>query len=173
MGGPGWFRGPHRPGCGGRSCCSSSHIHCTQGRCHCTQGCCCTCSCSCNLHCTQADCTCSCYIHCTQADCTCSCNLHCPCPCSIRKDTVVPAATAPLIYSSVPVVPPVIQYSGVEAQYASDPLVGKLQYLPGFAPFTGVPFLGGLVPAAAAAAAPAVEAAAPAVEAAGEGVEAV
>merc|ERR1711890_114387 len=74
------------------------------------------------------------------------------------KDTVVPAATAPLIYSSVPVVPSVIQYSGVEAQYASDPLVGKLQYLPGFAPFTGVPFLGGLVPAAAAAAAPAVEA---------------
>merc|ERR1712080_24826 len=72
MGGPGWFRGPHRPGCGGRSCCSSSHIHCTQGRCHCTQGCCCTCSCSCNLHCTQADCT-------------CSCNLHCPCPCSIRQ----------------------------------------------------------------------------------------
>merc|ERR1712080_519645 len=77
-----------------------------------------------------------------------------PVPAVSDKDTVVPAATAPLIYSSVP-------------------LVGKLQYLPGFAPFTGVPFLGGLVPAAAAAAAPAVEAAAPAVEAAGEGVEAV
>merc|ERR1712080_352894 len=92
-----------------------------------------------------------------------------PVPAVSDKDTVVPAATAPLIYSSVPVVPSVIQYSGVEAQYASDPLVGKLQYLPGFAPFTGVPFLGGLVPAAAAAA-PAVEAAAPAVEAAGEGV---
>merc|ERR1712080_781110 len=95
-----------------------------------------------------------------------------PVPAVSDKDTVVPAATAPLIYSSVPVVPSVINYSGVKAEYASDPLVGKLQYLPGFAPFTGVPFLGGLVPAAAAAA-PAVEAAAPAVEAAGEGVEAV
>merc|ERR1712080_262765 len=86
-----------------------------------------------------------------------------PVPAVSDKDTVVPAATAPLIYSSVPVVPSVIQYSGVEAQYASDPLVGELQYLPGFAPFTGVPFLGGLV----------LDAAAPAVEAAGEGVEAV
>merc|ERR1712080_535725 len=95
-----------------------------------------------------------------------------PVPAVSDKDTVVPAATAPLIYSSVPVVPSVINYSGVKAEYASDPLVGKLQYLPGFAPFTGVPFLGGLVPAAAAAA-PAVEAASPAVEAAGEGVEAV
>merc|ERR1712080_524056 len=95
-----------------------------------------------------------------------------PVPAVSDKDTVVPAATAPLMYSSVPVVPSVINYSGVKAEYASDPLVGKLQYLPGFAPFTGVPFLGGLVPAAAAAA-PAVEAAAPAVEAAGEGVEAV
>merc|ERR1711890_38183 len=95
-----------------------------------------------------------------------------PAPAVSDKDTVVPAAPAPLIYSSVPVVPSVINYSGVKAEYASDPLVGKLQYLPGFAPFTGVPFLGGLVPAAAAAA-PAVEAAAPAVEAAGEGVEAV
>merc|ERR1712080_577279 len=95
-----------------------------------------------------------------------------PVPAVSDKDTVVPAVTASLIYSSVPVVPSVINYSGVKAEYASDPLVGKLQYLPGFAPFTGVPFLGGLVPAAAAAA-PAVEAAAPAVEAAGEGVEAV
>merc|ERR1712080_595840 len=61
-----------------------------------------------------------------------------PVPAVSDKDTVVPAATAPLIYSSVPVVPSVINYSGVKAQYASDPLVGKLQYLPGFAPFTGV-----------------------------------
>merc|ERR1712080_561358 len=83
-----------------------------------------------------------------------------PVPAVSDKDTVVPAATAPLIYSPVPVFPSVINYSGVKAEYASDPLVGKLQYLPGFAPFTGVPFLGGLVPAAAAAA-PAVEAAAP------------
>merc|ERR1712002_470553 len=89
------------------------------------------------------------------------------------KDTVVPAATAPLIYSGVPVVPSVLQYQGVEAKYASEPVVGKLQYLPGFAPFTGVPFVGGLVPAAAAAPAADAAAAAPAVEAAGEGVEAV
>merc|ERR1712180_350118 len=83
------------------------------------------------------------------------------------KDAVVPAGTAPLIYP----VAPVISYTGVEAKYASEPVVGKIQYLPGFAPFTGVPFVGGLAPAVAPAV-EAVEAAAP-VEAAGEGVEAV
>merc|ERR1712058_125499 len=77
------------------------------------------------------------------------------------KDAVVPAATAPLVYTGAPVAP-VISYTAV---------VGKLQYLPGFAPFTGVPFVGGLAPAVAPAV-EAVEAAAP-VEAAGEGVEAV
>jgi len=86
------------------------------------------------------------------------------------KDAVVPAATAPLVYTGAPVAP-VISYTGVEAKYASEPVVGKLQYLPGFAPFTGVPFVGGLAPAVAPAV-EAVEAAAP-VEAAGEGVEAV
>merc|ERR1712236_97070 len=86
------------------------------------------------------------------------------------KDAVVPAGTAPLIYTGAPVAP-VISYTGVEAKYASEPVVGKLQYLPGFAPFTGVPFVGGLAPAVAPAV-EAVEAAAP-VEAAGEGVEAV
>merc|ERR1712098_261736 len=87
-----------------------------------------------------------------------------------EKDAVVPAATAPLVYTGAPVAP-VISYTGVEAKYASEPVVGKLQYLPGFAPFTGVPFVGGLAPAVAPAV-EAVEAAAP-VEAAGEGVEAV
>merc|ERR1712080_239410 len=115
MGGPGWFRGPHRPGCGGRSCCSSSHIHCTQGRCHCTQGCCCTCSCSCNLHCTQADCTCSCYITVPKLTVPAPVTYTVPVPAVSDKDTVVPAATAPLIYSSVPVVASVINYSGVKA----------------------------------------------------------
>merc|ERR1712080_491196 len=38
-----------------------------------------------------------------------------PVPAVSDKDTVVPAATAPLIYSSVPVVPSVINYSGVKA----------------------------------------------------------
>merc|ERR1712058_120595 len=51
------------------------------------------------------------------------------------KDAVVPAATAPLVYTGAPVAP-VISYTGVEAKYASEPVVGKLQYLPGFAPFT-------------------------------------
>merc|ERR1712180_354732 len=83
------------------------------------------------------------------------------------NDAVVPASTAPLIYSGAPV----ISYTGVEAKYASEPVVGNLQYLPGFAPFTGVPFVGGLAPAVAPAV-EAVEVAAP-VEAAGEGVEAV
>merc|ERR1712180_387795 len=86
------------------------------------------------------------------------------------KDGVVPAGTAPLIYTGTPVAP-VISYTGVEAKYASEPVVGKLQYLPGFAPSTGVPFVGGLAPAVAPAV-EAVEAAAP-VGAAGEGVEAV
>merc|ERR1712080_54987 len=48
-----------------------------------------------------------------------------PVPAVSDKDTVVPAATAPLIYSSVPVVPSVINYSGVKAEYASDPLVAN------------------------------------------------
>merc|ERR1712115_389906 len=90
------------------------------------------------------------------------------------------SVAAPAVTYTVPVaaavadkdaVVPVISYTGVEAKYASEPVVGKLQYLPGFAPFTGVPFVGGLAPAVAPAV-EAVEAAAP-VEAAGEGVEAV
>merc|ERR1712180_132031 len=80
------------------------------------------------------------------------------------------SVAAPAITYTVPVAA-VISYTGVEAKYASEPVVGKLQYLPGFAPFTGVPFVGGLAPAVAPAV-EAVEAAAP-VEAAGEGVEAV
>merc|ERR1712002_289714 len=82
----------------------------------------------------------------------------------------VPAATAPLVYTGAHVAP-VISYTGVEAKYASEPVVGKVQYLPGFVPFTGVPFVGGVAPAVAPAV-EAVEAAAP-VEAAEEGVEAV
>merc|ERR1712126_386579 len=38
------------------------------------------------------------------------------------KDAVVPAATAPLIYTGAPVAP-VISYTGVEAKYASEPVV--------------------------------------------------
>merc|ERR1712180_482454 len=80
------------------------------------------------------------------------------------------SVAAPAVTYTVPVAP-AISYTGVEAKYASEPVVGKIQYLPGFAPFTGVPFVGGLAPAVAPAV-EAVEAAAP-VEAAGEGVEAV
>merc|ERR1711955_197705 len=86
------------------------------------------------------------------------------------KDAVVPAATAPLIYTGAHVAP-VISYTGLEAKYASEPVVGKVQYLPGFVPFNGVPFVGGVAPAVAPAV-EAVEAAAP-VDAAEEGVEAV
>merc|ERR1712114_79239 len=91
----------------------------------------------------------------------------------IGQAVVVAPAVAPVSYTvpKISVAAPVISYTGVEAKYASEPVVGKLQYLPGFAPFTGVPFVGGLAPAVAPAV-EAVEAAAP-VEAAGEGVEAV
>merc|ERR1712121_572524 len=66
------------------------------------------------------------------------------------KDAVVPAATAPLVSTGAHVAP-VISYTGVEAKYASEPVVGKVQYLPGFVPFTGVPFVGGVAPAVAPA----------------------
>merc|ERR1712226_1696084 len=94
------------------------------------------------------------------------------------KEGVLPASTGPLVYHAptLPVLP-----AAVPAQYASAPVAGKVQYLPsvfhapvltGVAPVAGVPFLSGLVPAAAAPAVAAPAAAAP-VEAAGEGVEAV
>merc|ERR1711921_20454 len=71
----------------------------------------------------------------------------------------ISVAAPALVYTGAHVAP-VISYTGVEAKYASEPVVGKVQYLPGFAPFTGVPFVGGLAPAVAPAV-EAVEAAAP------------